>query len=373
LVGKGGFSVVFEVARVDVDEVYDISKRSAVERREEASHAIDEMGRPRFAVKMLRDDLIEEEHSKGVIDLAVEARFLRRLAHDNIVSMRATAISDPLESRFFIILEMLDGTLEEKLVSWRREINKTLSVWCGPFGYCCANKAVLTKTWIERMLVARSIASAIKYLHSESIIYRDLKPENVGFSGTQVKLFDFGLSKRLLPDDKASNGLYRLTGNTGSLRYMAPEVAMNQFYNTKADTYSFAIVFWQLCSLTVPYAGFNVRKHADEVVGRGYRPGIARSWPASWGELMKTCWQADIDARLDFEEILDAINDEYEALVTRQKGQNVADIRGKKTRLPEDFKISKKLDADTRIDNLTEDEEFQEMELTERNHDTDII
>jgi hypothetical protein len=88
---------------------------------------------------------------------------------------------------------------------------------------------------------------------------------------------------------------------------------------------------------------------------------------------MKTCWQADIDARLDFEEILDAINDEYEALVTRQKGQNVADIRGKKTRLPEDFKISKKLDADTRIDNLTEDEEFQEMELTERNHDTDII
>ena len=373
MVGKGGFSVVFEVARVDVDEVYDISKKSAIERREEAKHAIDEMGRPRFAVKMLRDDLIEEEHSKGVIDLAVEARFLRRLAHDNIVSMRATAISDPLESRFFVILEMLDGTLEEKLVSWRREINKTLSVWCGPFGYCCANKAVLSKTWIERMVVARSIASAIKYLHSENIIYRDLKPENVGFSGTQVKLFDFGLSKRLLPDDKASNGLYRLTGNTGSLRYMAPEVAMNQFYNTKADTYSFAIVFWQLCSLTVPYAGFNVRKHADEVVGRGYRPGIARSWPASWGELMKTCWQADIDARLDFEQILDAINDEYEALVTRQKGQNVADIRGKKTRLPEDFEISKKLDADTRIDNLTEDEEFQELELTERNHDTDII
>jgi len=373
LVGKGGFSVVFEVAKIDVDEVYDISKKSAIERREEARQAVDETGRPRFAVKMLRDDLIEEEHSKGVIDLAVEARFLRRLAHANIVSMRATAISDPLESRFFVILEMLDGTLEEKLHSWRREINKTLSVWCGPFGYCCANKAVLSKTWVERMIVARSVASALKYLHSENIIYRDLKPENVGFSGIQVKLFDFGLSKRLLPDDKAANGLYRLTGNTGSLRYMAPEVARNQFYNTKADTYSFAIVFWQLCSLTVPFAGYNVRRHAEEVVGRGYRPGILRSWPASWGELMKTCWQSDIGARLDFDQILDAINDEYEALVTTQKGQNVADIRGKKTRLPEDFEISKKLDADTRIDNLTEEDEFQELELTERNHDNDII
>jgi hypothetical protein len=36
---------------------------------------------------MLRDDLLDEEHSKGVIDLAVEARFLRRLVHPNIVAM----------------------------------------------------------------------------------------------------------------------------------------------------------------------------------------------------------------------------------------------------------------------------------------------
>ena len=40
-----------------------------------------------------------------------------------------------------------------------------------------------------------------------------------------LKLFDFGLAKRMDPTDKSDDGLYCLTGNTGSLRYMAPEVA----------------------------------------------------------------------------------------------------------------------------------------------------
>jgi hypothetical protein len=87
LVGKGGFSLVFEVVKLDIDELYDISKRSASERRQVANESVDQNGMPRFAVKMLRDDLIEEEHSKGVIDLAVEARFLRRLSHPNIIAM----------------------------------------------------------------------------------------------------------------------------------------------------------------------------------------------------------------------------------------------------------------------------------------------
>jgi serine/threonine protein kinase len=38
-----------------------------------------------------------------------------------------------------------------------------------------------------------------------------------------VKLFDFGLAKRLDSEDKTEKDLYMLTGNTGSLRYMAPE------------------------------------------------------------------------------------------------------------------------------------------------------
>lgn len=372
LVGKGGFSLVFEVVKLEVEEVYDISKRSASERREVAKESIDENGMPRFAVKMLRDDLIDEEHSKGVIDLAVEARFLRRLSHPNIIAMRATANSDPLESRFFIVLEVLHSTLEERLPEWRRKINSTRSMWCGPMGYCCVDKDAIQATWLERIGIARCIASALNYLHKESIIYRDLKPENVGFDPDgQVKIFDFGLSKRLLPDDRTANGLYRLTGNTGSLRYMAPEVALNQSYNTKADSYSFAIVLWQLCSLTVPYAGYNVRMHADLVVGKGHRPHLHRSWPLSWGALMQACWSSDIEERFDFDRILAILDDEYQVSMS-WRGASFSDIRAKKRNKVElelDPKVEKKLDADTRRAVF----EPGDFEMTGQHHDIDII
>jgi serine/threonine protein kinase len=372
LVGKGGFSLVFEIAQIAIDELYDVSKKQATHRRQVAEKFTGEDGHATYAIKMLRDDLIDEEHSKGVIDLAVEARFLRRLAHENIVSMVATANSDPLESRFFIILEMLMSTLEDKLAFWRRSINKTMSVWCGPFGYCCANKPVLNSIWMERIHVTKCIASAIQYLHNEDIIYRDLKPENIGFDREgKVKVFDFGLAKRLLPDDKTPSGMYRLTGNTGSLRYMAPEVALNQNYNLSADSYSFAIVFWQICSLTVPYAGYNVRMHSDLVVGKGYRPKVERSWPYVWSSLMATCWSTVVDERLNFDEILKILEGEYDKLVTSRNGRE-GDIRAKRKR-PGDSKNDEssalRLDVDTRKADFF----AQADECDQRRIDVDIV
>jgi serine/threonine protein kinase len=242
---------------------------------------------------------------------------------------------------------MLKSTLEDQLNIWRKEINKTLNIWCGPLGYCCGNRPILQQLWIHRVTVAKSVASAVAYLHQNEIIYRDLKPENIGFDQNgQVKIFDFGLAKRLLEDDMLTDGLYRLTGNTGSLRYMAPEVAMNKFYNLTADSYSFAIVFWQICSLTVPYAGYNVKMHADLVIGKGYRPKIERSWPFEWSHIMNSCWSSNLRDRLDFDTIVSALGQELDILITKQSAKNMTDIKAKKK--TKDVEGTS-LDVDTRI------------------------
>lgn len=110
------------------------------------------------------------------------------------------------------------STLDNKLKIWRKDVGINQGMWLGPcIGYCCSRDHVLHRIWMERFTVARDIASAMQYLHCQDIVYRDLKPDNIGFDSEGVlKMFDFGLAKRVTSADKTDGDLYNLTGNTGT-------------------------------------------------------------------------------------------------------------------------------------------------------------
>lgn len=87
-----------------------------------------------------------------------------------------------------------------------------------------------------------------------SIIYRDLKPENIGFDiRGDCKLFDFGLARELRPNLKNTDGLYALTGLTGSRRYMAPEVVLCK---VRYQQYQKKIII-QLCTSIYTHINFS--------------------------------------------------------------------------------------------------------------------
>lgn len=162
---------------MDLDDVYDTDDEQASLRKAFASSCNDRSHqRPLFVLKTLRNDLPEEEQAKGVVDLAIEAEFLAVLSHQHIISMRALGNSDPHSTSFFVILDRLTTTLEKKFNYWRKVVGENVGMWAGPcFGYCCAKKHVLNQLWLERLSVARDISRAIEHLHSNQIIYRDLK------------------------------------------------------------------------------------------------------------------------------------------------------------------------------------------------------
>lgn len=139
-----------------------------------------------------------------------------------------------------------------------------------------------------------------------------MKPENIGFDVRgDVKLFDFGLAKELLESDHVGDGLYSLEKcPVGSRRYMAPEVALVQPYNSKADVYSFGILLWEFCSLEIPFDGYSVEKHSKLVVTKNQRPKVKKGWPKTATMLMERCWSRDIFSRPETSQIAELLKRE---------------------------------------------------------------
>ena len=149
------------------------------------------------------------------------------------------------------------------------------------------------------------------------VLHRDLKPDNIGFSlDGQVKLIDFGLARVLENSDPNSNETYEMSGETGSLRYMAPEVADRHTYNHKADVYSFGIILWEMNAGIRPFNNLSRDNFYEQVVHGGERPHLSKKWPLELNKLIAACWSIEIAARPSFGEIVDAID----SLLTQEKG-----------------------------------------------------
>lgn len=167
-----------------------------------------------FALKqVLPDSLDNFGYLKGLVDLSMEAKFLATVDHPNIISLCGMSSKGPAH---FIIIERLRETLSARLKTWVR-IDRQCKGVTGAFTGSKRKEADLFET---RISVAYNLARAFAYLHGKNIIFRDLKPDNCGFDmADEVKLFDFGLAKELKDADSVGDGLYKLTGMTGALRY----------------------------------------------------------------------------------------------------------------------------------------------------------
>jgi len=301
VLGRGGFCVVNEVTKITLLEG-DTSETKANGRLSRDEHYIHNVVQDRafmarhftrkgkdyrYAIKRVQDKSKKDpqHYVNAVVDLATETRFLAVIRHANIIKMRAMEDASPYTSGFFVVLDKLYDIMPARLKRWKKEEGGLLKK-------ILKSKKSKLNLWVERLSVAYDLSCALSYLHGMSVIYRDLKPDNIGFDVRgDVKIFDFGLAKELDQRKKLDDGTYNLTGDTGSPRYMAPEVFLGKRYNETADTYSFSILCWQILALDIPFEHIKTNSMLKKsVILGGVRPKIKEEWGDSICRMLRECF-----------------------------------------------------------------------------------
>uniref|UniRef100_A0A7S0VJ15 Protein kinase domain-containing protein n=1 Tax=Hemiselmis tepida TaxID=464990 RepID=A0A7S0VJ15_9CRYP len=153
------------------------------------------------------------------------------------------------------------------------------------------------------------LARALNFLHMcvPCILHRDLKPGNLLLTQEgHLKVSDFGLSKII---DKSTKGEYVMTGVTGTLRYMAPEVMRSEVYNEKVDIYSYGMVLWYMCTGERPLLGANQKTFLNAALHREHlRPDLRPIKYKPMADLMEDCWAGNADDRPAASEIVERLS-----------------------------------------------------------------
>ncbi|KAI3698886.1 hypothetical protein L2E82_42782 [Cichorium intybus] len=226
-------------------------------------------------------------------DFIKEVNVWQKLNHPNVTKMIGATMSmtkscrqkikkTKTESNFCIVCEHIKGG------SLRSYILKN------------RHKKMPFKTFIR---MALDIAKGLSYIHSQKVIHRDVKPENmlVDKQHSTIKLIDFGESI-FEPSE-----LFFTTGERGTRGYMAPEVVSRKPYGRKCDVYSFGICLWEIYCCDIAYT-YNLDNLTPDIY-QEMRPSIPINCPRSLAHLMERCWHIDPMKRPEMKEVVVALEE----------------------------------------------------------------
>ncbi|KAH9710743.1 serine/threonine-protein kinase STY17 [Citrus sinensis] len=225
------------------------------------------------AIKVLKPECVNTEMLK---EFSQEVYIMRKIRHKNVVQFIGACTRPP---NLCIVTEfMARGSI---------------------YDFLHKQKGVFQLTSLLK--VAIDVSKGMNYLHQNNIIHRDLKTANLLMDENGVvKVADFGVARV-----QAQSGV--MTAETGTYRWMAPEVIEHKPYDYKADVFSFGIALWELLTGELPYAGLTPLQAAVGVVQKSLRPTIPKHAHPRLAELLERCWQHDPTQRPNFSQITDIL------------------------------------------------------------------
>jgi len=196
-----------------------------------------------FALKLVPCDHLDARVAAGARDTALaEAQLLQRLRHPHVVNCHEVCY-DERRHVVWLALDFLDGgDLQAHLDGRKRDTDI-------PF----------EATFVRQVLAA--VGSALRYMHSQDVLHRDVKPSNILTTAgqTEIKLADFGISKMLETTGRAHTVI-------GTPPYMSPEIVCGEAYGKPADAWALGVCLYELLSLRRPFDASNQLALAMQIV-----------------------------------------------------------------------------------------------------------
>lgn len=205
VIGEGGMGVVFEATQLKLDR--------------------------KVALKILKLDGPNAQEAFGRFER--ELAILANMSHPNIVRVLDSGHDQGLDL-YFIAMDLVGGqTLAELIDGFRFEPELALEI-------------------------IYQLCGALAQPHSEGVIHRDLKPDNViveviADESMRVRLVDFGIARAFAADKKLT-----ATGVVvGTPHYMAPELVREKGLDTRTDIYSLGVMLHEMLTGSLPFDGSN--------------------------------------------------------------------------------------------------------------------
>lgn len=176
--GSGGFCTVTDLMEVVLNSNNDNDDNThtiRIEKKEECPFItlqdrnfiaanFDRDGQSRYAIKRLSLSLITKSKNRflaGVVDLAMESKYLSVIQHPHIIKLRGMSTAHPCSDTFFVVLDKLYDTLSDRLKIWGKSSKKLSGL--GSVRDIRGSKK--EEQLGARLVVAYDICSALSYLH----------------------------------------------------------------------------------------------------------------------------------------------------------------------------------------------------------------
>ncbi|KAL5255060.1 hypothetical protein ACHWQZ_G014481 [Mnemiopsis leidyi] len=230
-------------------------------------------GRRKYTLDIVAMKFISKvgRSDKELMSLRKEIDIMRGLKHDNIITLLD---SFDTENEVCVVTDFADGELFHILEDDQK----------------------LPEEVVHH--IAHQLVSALWYLHSNRILHRDMKPQNILLcNGGLVKLCDFGFARAMGVDT------FMVTSIKGTPLYMSPELVQEQPYDHNADLWALGCILFELYAGEPPFYTTNLFQLVNLITKNPVK------WPAgmspNFQNFLHGLLDKDPSTRLTWPDLLD--------------------------------------------------------------------